>query len=126
MSDFTYELPNNESFMKALFVKLKTEGSEDIAEILRRCKCEIVKTGAFAYPRGRWNAFVAIFTVLVPVDNYESVYGKITEEIKDKILTAANSLMPKIAGLDILSVNLSPLIEDIFSEESLISESSEV
>jgi len=122
MSDFTYETPNEEGFMNALLVQLKVEGFEDIAETLKGSKCEIAHNQQFAYPSGRWNAFRAEIIIRVPVSKYELVVKKVTDEIRNKIASIADNLMPKKAGLDVLSMSLSPCIEVTPLEESLLSD----
>lgn len=108
--------------MQALIVQLKVEGFKDIARILKGSSCEIVNTQQFAYPQGRWDAFWARIILRIPVNNYELAFKKITEEIKTKIRSVANNLMPKEAGLDVLSIDLSPSIEVTPLEESSILE----
>jgi hypothetical protein len=122
MSDFTYETPNEEGFMKALLAKLKVEGFEEIAETLKGSKCEIVHNQQFAYPSGRWNAFRAEIIIRIPVSEYELAVKKVTGEIRNKIISIADDLMPKEAGLDVLSMSLSPCIEVTPVEESLLSD----
>lgn len=123
MSKFTLEVPNEKGFMSAVLVQLKTDGLEEIAEILKGSTCEIVKTDQFAYPAGgRWDAFIAEVTIRIPVSKYELTVKKVTDEIKNKIIRIANSIMPKEAGLDVLSIGLSPSIEITPLEESSISE----
>lgn len=122
MSKFTYELPNEEGFLNALLVQLKVKGFADIAEILKGCKCEIVNTQQFAYPKGRWDALWTELVFRIPSSKYELAIAKITDDLKNKIMEIADDLMPKTAGLDVLSISLSPSIEATPLEESSISE----
>lgn len=122
MSDFTYEIPDEEGFMNALLVQLKVEGLKEVAEILKGSKCEISHAQQFAHPKGRWNAFIAEVVFRISVSKYELAFRKITDEMKNKIIEIANKIMPKGAGLDVLSIDLSPSIEVTPLEESSISE----
>lgn len=122
MSEFTYELPNEEALLKALLVQLKTKGLGDVAGILKGCKCEIVNTGRFAYPKGRWNAYWTDLVFRIPLSKYELATTKISDDLKYKIMEIANDLIPKKAGLDILYISLSPSIETTPPVESSMSE----
>jgi hypothetical protein len=91
MSDFTYETPNEEGFLNALLVQLKVEGFEDIAETLKGCRCEIVNTQQFAYPKGRWNALWTEVVFHIPVNKYELANRKVTNDVKNKIMYSEQS-----------------------------------
>ena len=53
---------------------------------------------------------------------YELAFKNITDDMKSKIMSIANNLMPKETGLDVLSISLSPSIEATPLEETLTSE----
>ena len=120
MTEFTYETPDREGFLRALLVQLKVEGMTDIADILRGSKCEIVHHQQFS--RKRWNAYSTEIIFHVPVDKYELAIKEITDEIREGIVGTADNLMPKEAGLDVMSVGLVPSIGPTPLEESLISD----
>lgn len=130
MSEFTYEIPSEEGILRALLAQLKVEGLKDIAEILEGSKCEISHNQQFAMKRGggRWNAFWTQVIIRVPVSKYESAMKKVTDEIKSKIVSIVNDLIPRNAGLDVMSMKLSPSIEVTTLEKSLTSslESAEI
>lgn len=122
MGEFTYKLPDEGAFFKALLIKLKAEGLIDIKEILSDSRCELAGTQSFAYPRGgRYNAFIAQIIFYIPLYRYELAEEKITDEIKSKIVEIADSLISPKAGYDILSVKLTPSLETT-SEQSLSSD----
>jgi len=117
---YTYEIPDERGFMRALLLQMKVEGLSEIVGTLDESKCEIVHYGQ--YSRKRWNAVWTNIIFRVPLDKYEDAMEKITAEIKQRIISIANNLMPQNAGLDVMDVSLSPSIEATPIEDSLVSE----
>jgi len=120
MNEFTYEPPDYRLFFKALLVRMKVEGLKEIAELLEGGSCEIVHYGQFSYKR--WNAYRTKIVLRSPIEKYEEVLNKITSDIKEKIITIADEIMPPNAGLDVMEVSLSPSLEASSIEKSLISD----
>ncbi len=120
MNDFTYEIPNEEGFMKALLVHLKVNGLGEIAELLKGSSCEISHNQQFAYPAGRYNSFWTTLTIRIPVNEFENAVNKITDDVQRKILGMANKIMLEKAGLDILTISIFPSLEVTPFEGSLI------
>jgi predicted nucleotidyltransferase len=52
MSEFTYKAPNEDSFLQALVVMLKTKRHDKIADLLSGSKCTIIDTKQWAYYHG--------------------------------------------------------------------------
>jgi hypothetical protein len=115
--EFTYEKPNEEGIMRALLAQLKVEGFKDVAEVLEGSECEITHEQQFSYKR--WNAFKTEVVIRVPAGKYELAVEKVTDEAKDKIVAIVDNLTPKEAGLDVMSMKLSPSIKVTPQEESL-------
>lgn len=120
MGEFTYEPPDFKLFFKALLVRMKVNGLREIAELLEGGSCEIAHSGQFSYKR--WNAFKTEIILRIPIEKYEEVLNKITPEIEQKIVTIADEIMPKNAGLDVMKVSFVPSLEATSLEQSLISE----
>jgi len=120
MSEFTYEPPNSKLFFKALLVRMKIEGLKEITELLKGGLCEIVHHGQFSYKR--WNAFRTKIIIRIPIEKYEEALNKITPDIKQKIVTVADEIMPPNAGLDVMEIALAPSLEPTSLEKSLISD----
>jgi len=120
VNGFTYEPPDFNSFFKALLVRMKADGLKEIAELLEGGSCEIVHYGQFS--RKRWNAYRTEIILRVPIEKYEEVLSKITPKIKQKIVTMADEIMPKNAGLDVMEISLTPSLEATSLERSLISD----
>jgi len=98
LSSFTYTHPNEEKYYKALIAYLNGEKRTDLVSIIQGSKIEISSSQAFS--QGRWNAHCAevIFSVS------EDKLGKIDNEMKNKLITACDLLIPDEAGLDVMNV----------------------
>lgn len=120
MSEFTYEIPDQKAFLKALILVMNAEGLGEIARTLEGGECEIVDSQQFSYQR--WDGHKTYLILRVPLEKYEYAVKKVTDEIKLKIVSIADKLMPKNTGLDVMEMSLSPSIEATPLKESLISD----
>ena len=109
-SEFTYEIPNEVGFFNTLVKLLKHKDETEIIEILRNGKCTIQHGSQFSrnFGAGRWNAFFTTVYFYIPIENLD----KITDEIKERLISICDNIMPVETGLDILSVKFSPSIEE--------------
>ena len=72
MSEFTYEIPNEERFLKAILLNLKLRGHEEIVSLLSGSKCIIIHGNQFS--RKRWNAFWTTIHFEIPIKSYEEIF----------------------------------------------------
>lgn len=114
MTEYTYKPPADDDYFKRLLIYLKTEGEEEIYNLLKNGRCEIVPTmGQFS--RKRWNAYFTTVYFYVPFSKYEKTPTIDEERLKE----ICNKIMPKKAGLDVMKIEFTP---DVSSEDQTLSE----
>lgn len=123
MAEFTYIIPNEREFLKAVVLMLPIRGLGHLSSIFQNAKCEINPTGS--YSRVRWNAYYTTVNFRLPIDDYQSV------DLQDnKLITVlvgiCNELMPTNAGYDVMEVEISPYIDLVGERSSLSDELDEV
>jgi len=121
--DWTYKIPNEDMYLKALLILLKRKGLEDISNLLKDSTCKIIQSSNFS--RVRWNAYATTVYFYLPLDKWDLRHNDIMFH-KDEIISICNELMPKEAGLDVLNIEISPSLEDIKIQESLLDSLSKV
>ena len=105
-------------FLRAVLIKLKQKGRDDIASLLDGCKCTISHVGHFS--RRRWNAYWTTVNFYVPIDEYQKVMSGITAEIEEVIESVCDEAMPSESGLDVMEVKFSLALEDIPRKKDLM------
>jgi len=120
MSDFTYEIPDEERFLLAVLINLKRKGLVNIASLLEGSKCTISHGGQFS--RRRWNAFWTTVHFDIPINKYEDVMSQITEEIKEILRSVCDEVIPPRSGLDVMGIKFSLSLEDVPRERDLIAD----
>lgn len=120
MSDFTYKIPNEENFLRAVLINLKQKGHDDIASLLEGSKCTISHAGQFS--RKRWDAYWTTIHFDIPMNKYEEVMSQITEEIREIIRTICDEVMPMKSGLDVMGVKFSLSLEDVPRKKDLMTD----
>jgi len=114
LTEYTYKPPADDDYFKRLLIYLKTEGEEEIYNLLKNGRCEIVPTmGQFS--RKRWNAYFTTVYFYVPFSKYEKTPTIDEERLKE----ICNKIMPKKAGLDVMKIEFTP---DVSSEDQTLSE----
>lgn len=114
MTEYTYKPPADDDYFKRLLIYLKTEGEEEIYNLLKNGRCEIVPTmGQFS--RKRWNAYFTTVYFYIPFSKYEKTPTIDEERLKE----ICNKIMPKKAGLDVMKIEFTP---DVSSEDQTLSE----
>lgn len=106
MSDeFTYAPPDEGAYLKGILVVLK-KGHADLYALLKDAKCAISASGT--YSRIRWNGMKTTVTFQIPMQQFEAADPN--EEKTRVLLRICNQVMPQEAGLDVVDVQLSPLL----------------
>jgi hypothetical protein len=105
MTEFTYEPPNEDAYLKALKSTGKNKAYLSV-EISKFKKCSIESTGE--YTRRRWNEYKGIVTFTVSMDEI----GSISDEIKNAILQICNSIMPPNCGIYLEELHVVPDYDD--------------
>jgi hypothetical protein len=83
----------------------QAQGETNIADLLEGSKCVIQDSTTFSGKR--WDAFYTKIYFYVPLSNLE----KVNQVIVDKLIAFCDSIMPGDAGLDVMDVEFSPLLE---------------
>jgi hypothetical protein len=105
ISTFTYRKPDAKDYLRTLIKYLRYKGETQIADLLEGSKCVIQDSTTFSGKR--WDAFYTKIYFYVPLSNLE----KVNQVIVDKLIAFCDSIMPGDAGLDIMDVEFSPLLE---------------
>ncbi len=108
MSEFTYQPPNENVYHKAVLLALVKARQNGLRDALTRAKCTINPSGT--YSRSRWNAMYTSVTFQIPMKEYESIV--IGEDEKRVLVGICDKVMPPDAGLDVMNVSITPLLED--------------
>lgn len=111
MSEFTYQPPNENIYHKAVLLALARAGQTTLRDALARAKCTVNTTGT--YSRSRWNAVWTSVIFQIPMKEYESTI--IGDDEKRILIGICDKVMPPDAGLDVMDVSITPLLE---SEEN--------
>ncbi len=114
MADFTYEFPDRDSFIYTLGEYLTSTGNLKLASLLMNVKCSFVESGEFS--RTRWDSYKATLCLIVPMERLDHF----DESSKKAILTAADSIFPKEAGYQIVSIKVSPHLIPPPDEERIL------
>jgi hypothetical protein len=115
MNEFTYEAPNEDSFLEALVTTLKTKHYDKIANLLSGSKCTIINTQQWARYHGGtlWNGYAVTINLAVPTTKYPEA-NSLADEEKDIIKKFGNELIqPQITGLEITKIDFTVLLREI-------------
>lgn len=110
---FTYDIPDSNLYLKGVIALLRSKNETKIADLLIGCKCDISHASQFS--RRRYDAFYTWIKFYVPLSKLESF----SEYAKQRILEECNAAMPDISGLDVMKIEISPLLEEISEEPTL-------
>jgi hypothetical protein len=120
MSGFTYQKPDEQAYLNALVKFLAYKHEKELADLMQGAKCVISHSNTFS--RKRWDAYWTTIYFYVPVSRLESI----TQEKIDKLVQICDEIMPKEAGLDVMHVEFSPLLESAETIDTSISEVEDV
>jgi hypothetical protein len=111
--EFTFELPDSDKYLKGVIALLRSNKENDIADLLVGCKCDISQGSQYSHKR--WNAIYTWINFYVPLAKLEAF----SEDSRKKILDACDTAIPKKAGYDVMRIEISPLLDEIFDEPTL-------
>ena len=97
MTEFTYEIPNEEKFLQAVLVMIRKKGNNALASLLSGSKCSIIRSENFS--RKRWNAYYTIVDFAFPSSKYDEIVNQIDVVSKEIIKEICNDVMPSKNGL---------------------------
>lgn len=116
MSDnFTYESPKGKKYLDALLKYLDAKSESDMYNLLKDSTCEIDASGSFS--RKRWDAMYTTIYFYIPADKFSSF--SIDEKSKARLIDYCDTIMPKNTGLDVMQIEFSPSVEDVFDNGTL-------
>lgn len=114
MSDFTYQAPDNEKYLRVLLKLLESKWELGLAHILKDSRCVIDSSGSFS--RNRWNAMYTTIYFYVPYDTDIDI----DESSKQDLIKYCDAVMPKNIGFDVMNVEISTDIESEFQNEKTL------
>lgn len=123
MADFSYEVPDEKKFFAAvrqILSKSTVDTERAIADKLANAKCTIVTTSHFSGER--WNAYYTSVHFYVSVDTLDYF----EKEQKKILLRICDRVMPKDAGFDIQNIEVSPLLDGIPLDNTLMDDLDEI
>ena len=100
--DYTYIKPDDQRFIEGLLKLLATRREVELFRILQGCRCSICPSNRFSGKR--WNAKRTEVIFYLPTDRFEIV----REDLKHRLIELCDTIMPKQAGFDVMSVQFSP------------------
>lgn len=105
---FNYDMPDPDGFFKTLKEVLILRKDNKLYDIIKTAKFTLESYGQYAHYHGggRWNAYATIATFALPV----AMLGEIDEQMKLRLKTYCNEIMPPDAGYDITSIVIQPKI----------------
>ncbi len=116
--DFTYTPPNEAQYFKAILLTLKKKGYTKLSDLLKNARCSIYVSSSFS--RRRWNATYTTITFQLPMDNYEKLDLEDEGSFdREALISICNDIMPPEAGLDVMHVEFSPLLETVGETKTL-------
>lgn len=119
MPNYTYELPfSYERYINAIIAKLKADREIQIYPLLNKASINL-DTGGYSHYMGggRSDALSTFITFLVNPNNIDKLEK---DEIKDKLVTICDKLIPPKCGFDVKTVSFIPDLEkDWDIEENL-------
>ncbi|HUY75425.1 MAG TPA: hypothetical protein VMV29_01545 [Ktedonobacterales bacterium] len=92
--EYTYEFPDANAFLYTLRRYLEIKGNSSIAALLIDTTCGFRSTGEYSGSGGRWNEYIADFTLWVPLHRIDSF----DEEVCKQIQIAADKIFPAECG----------------------------
>ena len=104
MSDWTYEIPDAETYLHTLRRYLEENSRKDIAGWLAGASCEI-------HPSSSYGIRLFSYQTSVYFSVPAQLVGKFTEAVKKVLVQACDAVMPSIAGYDITYVAIAPILE---------------
>ena len=107
MSDFTYEMPDDDKYHQTLLAYLKKKGQTELYHLLKKAKCSIAPSSTFS--RKRWNAYYTKVVFQIPVTDFENI----DEPTRLSLVPICSIIMPPDTGFDIMDVEFTPLIGEI-------------
>lgn len=116
ISSFTYRKPDEEVYLSTLIRYLRYKGEKQIADLLQGSKCVIQDTTTFSGKR--WDAFYTTIYFYVPLSKLETI----TQQTTDKLTPICDTVMPRDAGLDVMNVEFSPLLESAETMDRSVAE----
>ena len=115
--DFTYEIPNEETYLSVVIMRLRDKINVELLNFLSKSKCTINPTST--YSNSRWNAYYTTVDFAVNQRDYDKIIALMNHsETKLIVQWACNEVMPAKAGFDILEVTVSISLEDIPQPQS--------
>ena len=114
--DFTYELPQNDTFIKAVkstitSLPVPLDSIQKLNQFFDVARCELVNTEKFS--GCRWNALGLNIEFFIPFDKCEQ-FGS-DHLLKALLLQACKKVLPGSAGFDILDISITP---DIYEDKT--------
>lgn len=110
MSEFTYETPDNQLFFKAILSIMRSDpkyAKGIFYNVLKDGYCEINAGSRFSMHR--WDAMYTSINFYIPQTTF-SKYASNIPLVKETLKTISSSVMPPNAGLDIMEINISPIL----------------
>ena len=116
--NFTYALPNEAQYFKAVLLTLKKKGHTELYNLLKNARCSISASSSFS--RRRWDAMYTTVTFQLPMDDFDKLNLEDIERLDRNVLIGiCDDIMPLDAGLDIMHVEFSPLLETVGETKTL-------
>jgi hypothetical protein len=108
---FTYSVPDEKAFLHTVRQYLDGEGDKELSALLIGATCDISTNSSFS--RRRWDAYQANVTIYVPIKRVK----KFTEDLRERLYSAVDTVFPREAGFDVMDVTVAPRLEAPLEED---------
>lgn len=111
MADFTYEIPDERAYFKAVVDIAKNDPTHkriNLYNIIKDGYCEI--SAGSSYSQKRWNAMATTVNFYIPQSQFSANSSNLPT-LKTTLKSICSAVMPPSAGYDILDVNISPVLD---------------
>jgi len=116
MSEFTYEVPDNNAFFKTVLMVVEQNATIekasiaffDIYNVIKDGYCEIAPSNSFS--QKRWDAMHTTIYFYVLPTVFQKCFAN-SNYIKDKLKNICQSVIPANAGYDVMNIEISPILE---------------
>ena len=111
--EFTYDLPDENSFYQTLLDLLKFEQKTEFIQVLQNGKCNFDASSSYSSQRS--NAYGLSIYFYVPIENL----AKAKSLKNNELILYCDKIIPKENGYDVIFIDFSPQIPDSTNKKSL-------
>ena len=122
MSNFSYEPPDAQRYMKAVLRMLNGRGKTELYNKLKNAACSIHHTSDYSHQR--WNAYRTTVVFELPMLDFSNF--ELDDEVYHELISICSIVMPPQVGFDVMHIEFTPSLNELYEQNSLESELNEI